>query len=83
MNYDFPVVYDAIHIQLACSKRTLAPCRKYHYPFDAPTKGASKKCILVAQNIDTLQDLVAVDDREPAVTLSPEHIIIHHLFQAA
>jgi hypothetical protein len=61
---------------------TLPPGGKY-YPFDAPTKGASKKCILVAQNIDTLQDLVAVDDREPAVALSPGHIIIHHLFEAA
>uniref|UniRef100_A0A0A9D5Z0 Uncharacterized protein n=1 Tax=Arundo donax TaxID=35708 RepID=A0A0A9D5Z0_ARUDO len=50
-------------------------------PFDTPTKGAGKKCLLLAQNIYTLQYLVAIDDREPTVALSSEHIVIHHLLQ--
>jgi hypothetical protein len=51
------------------------------YPFDTPAKGAGKKCLLLAQNINTLQYLVAIDDREPTVALSTEHIVIHHLLQ--
>jgi hypothetical protein len=54
--------------------------RKF-YPFNAPTKGAGKKCLLLAQNIYTFQYFVAIDDREPTVALSSEHIVIQHLLQ--
>ena len=51
------------------------------YPFNAPTKGAGKKCLLLAQNIYTLQHFVAIDDREPTVALSSEHVVVQHLLQ--
>jgi hypothetical protein len=55
--------------------------RRNYYPFNAPTKGAGKKCFLLAQNIYTLQYFVAIDDREPTVALSSEHVVIQHLLQ--
>jgi hypothetical protein len=54
--------------------------RKY-YPFNTPTKGARKKGLLFAQNICTLQYLVAINDGESTVALSSKHIVIHHLFE--
>lgn len=52
-----------------------------HYPFNAPTKGAGKKCLLLIQNISALQHLETINDRDPAVALSSEHIVIQHLLR--
>lgn len=50
-------------------------------PFNAPAKSGSKKQLLLAQNISTLQQLVAVNHREPTVALSSKYIVVNHLFK--
>lgn len=69
---DFQLLY-----KTKTSKTTVRKC----YPFNAPTKGVGKKCLLLAQNIYTLQYLVAIYDRKPTVALSSEHVVIQHLIQ--